>query len=151
MSIKACLSSAKTGGRDDWGTPQWLFDAWDMEFGFTLDPCASRENAKCKRYFSVDDNGLLQSWKDERVFCNPPYSDADSWVKKAWIERNDAVLSVLLLPARTDTSRYRRFIDGFAEVRLLKGRIKFEGAKHGAPFPSMLVVYRRPVLTQRRQ
>lgn len=62
--------------RMDWATPQTFFDALDAEFQFTLDPCASVENAKCKKFYTVAENGLAQDWSGETVFCNPPYGGA---------------------------------------------------------------------------
>lgn len=47
---------------DEWGTPKEVFDRLDAEFHFTLDPCATEENAKCKKYYTMSDNGLLPSW-----------------------------------------------------------------------------------------
>lgn len=61
-------------GKDDWETPQWLFNQLDDEFHFTLDPCCTAENAKCRKYYTKAENGLEQDWKGETVFCNPPYS-----------------------------------------------------------------------------
>ncbi len=48
----------------------------------------------------------------------------------------------MLLPARTDTQWFHTYINNHAEIRFLKGRIKFVGAKHPAPFPSMVVIFR---------
>ena len=72
-------------GKNDWATPQDLFDELNAEFNFTLDPCASHENAKCSKYYTIEENGLLQDWGNEVVFCNPPYSDnlQNDWVKKS--------------------------------------------------------------------
>jgi phage N-6-adenine-methyltransferase len=57
----------------EWPTPQDSFDRLDAEFGpFTLDPAATPANAKCARYFTLDDDGLAQEWTG-RVFMNPPY------------------------------------------------------------------------------
>ena len=47
---------------NEWATPQWLFDELDKEFNFTLDPCCTHENAKCKRHFTIEEDGLQQSW-----------------------------------------------------------------------------------------
>lgn len=55
---KALFSSAK----EDWATPQDFFDELDKEFHFDLDPCADAENAKCKEFFTKEQNGLLQDW-----------------------------------------------------------------------------------------
>lgn len=126
---------------DDWATPQAFFDALNKEFKFTLDPCASKSNAKCKKFFSEKENGLLQSWKGERVFMNPPYGRViGDWVKKA--ATGGARVSVCLLPARTDTRWFHEYIYNKAEVRFIKGRLKFGDGKNSAPFPSMVVVFR---------
>ena len=67
--MKVHFSSKTT----EWETPQNLYDELDAEFGFTLDVCATQENAKCERFFTKEQDGLVQSWKGERVWCNPPY------------------------------------------------------------------------------
>jgi len=138
MVSKALFSSEKI----NWGTPQWLFDALNAEFGFTLDPCADEENHKCKRYFTEKDNGLEKDWGTERVFCNPPYGrNIGEWVKKCSLHKG---LAVLLIPSRTDTQYFHEFIyrNQRAEIRFIRGRLKFEGAKNSAPFPSMIVIFR---------
>lgn len=155
---------------DQWATPQSFFDKLNAEFNFTLDPCATSDNAKCEKYFTEADNGLLQDWRGETVFCNPPYSKKErkckegckkkacetrgyhlkedkpgqeDWVKKCYeesLKRNTKV--VLLIPARTDTQCFHDYIYHKAkEIRFLKGRLKFGSAKNAAPFPSMLVVF----------
>lgn len=126
---------------NEWDTPQKLFDQLNSEFNFTLDPCATPENAKCSKFFTKADNGLAQSWENERVFCNPPYGrEIKAWVKKAAMQKKGLV--VLLIPARTDTSYFHDFIYGKSEIRFLKGRLKFGNSRNGAPFPSMIVVFR---------
>ena len=129
---------------DEWSTPQDLFDKLNEEFKFTLDPCATAENAKCKRYFTAEQNGLLQDWGGgETVFCNPPYSKISKWVEKAYREgHKDGTVVCLLIPARTDTKYFHRFILHRSEIRFLKGRLKFSGAQYNAPFPSMVVIFR---------
>ena len=64
------MFSSKT---DNWSTPQDFYNKLNDEFQFTLDPCASNENAKCKKYYTEEENGLIQDWSNEVVFCNPPY------------------------------------------------------------------------------
>jgi len=126
---------------DEWATPQTLFDELDSEFQFTLDPCATPENAKCARFFTRAEDGLSRSWAGERVFCNPPYGrEIAGWVKKLAEQRT--AISVGLLPARTDTAWFHDYISGKAEVRFLRGRLKFGGSKKDAPFPSMVVIWR---------
>lgn len=123
---------------NEWSTPQDLFDELDREFRFTLDPCATKENAKCERFYTKEDNGLSKSWKIESVFMNPPYGrEIGKWVKK--ISEDGGVA---LLPARTDTKWFHDYILGKAEIRFLRGRLKFGGSKNSAPFPSMVCIWK---------
>jgi len=125
---------------NEWATPQDFFDKLNEEFHFTLDPCATKENAKCAKFYSETDNGLAQSWDNEIVFCNPPYGrQIKHWVKKA----SEAVggVVVLLIPARTDTSYFHDYIYDKSEIRFIRGRLKFGGHQNPAPFPSMVVIY----------
>jgi site-specific DNA-methyltransferase (adenine-specific) len=129
-------------GRKDWGTPQRLFDELNKEFGFTLDPCAADETAKCAKYYTSLEDGLSQDWTGEIVFCNPPYGrDQDAWIRKCSEHGRSGGVAVMLIPARTDTARFHDMILGKAEIRFLRGRLKFGKAKNSAPFPSMVVVF----------
>ena len=126
----------------EWATPQKFFNDLDAEFHFTLDPCSTHENAKCENHFTKDDDGLSQNWGGHRVFCNPPYGrELPKWVKKCYEESRHADV-VMLIPARTDTRWFHDYIYGKAEIRFIKGRLKFGNAKQSAPFPSMVVIYR---------
>ena len=136
------LFSSKT---DQWATPQWFFDELNNEFHFTLDPCADEYNHKCEKYFTKEQDGLLQNWEGETVFCNPPYGNKETglWTKKCYEESlkpNTTV--VLLIPARTDRISFNEYIYGKAEIRFIKGRLKFGDGKNTAPFPSMVVIFR---------
>ena len=129
---------------DEWATPQWLFDALHREFPFTVDPCATRENAKCPRFFTREEDGLMQYWGEEVVFMNPPYGLVISrWMWKALKASRAGATVVCLVPARTDTAWWHDYAMK-GEIRLLRGRLKFGGAKHGAPFPSAIVIFRPP-------
>ncbi len=130
--------SSKT---DLWSTPQAFFDKLNEEFGFTLDPCATIDNAKCEKYYTLEDDGLSKDWSNEIVFMNPPYGrEISAWVQKA----SEALATVVcLVPARTDTRWWHDFvIGGGAEVRFIKGRLKFGTATNSAPFPSAVVIFR---------
>ena len=140
---KEVLFSSKT---DLWETPQDFFEKLDQEFGFELDVCALPENAKCSRYFSPMDDGLEQDWTGV-CWCNPPYGrEIEKWVKKAYISAIEGATVVMLLPARTDTRWFHDWIYGKTEIRFIRGRLKFGGAEHDAPFPSMVVVFRPPMV-----
>lgn len=173
-----------SSGKDDWATPQALFDEMNKKYGpFDLDVCATKENSKCGHnylglgtYYSPDTfvDGLIAQWHMIGVKCwmNPPYSRGQQakWVKKAYEESQKGCTVVALLPARTDTRAFHTYIWDTAlaapkagvKVEFLKGRVKFENtkskanrvspsskeeatrAKHGAPFPSMIVVFSPP-------
>ena len=137
------MFSSKT---DLWATPQNFFDKLNNEFYFTLDPCSNDENHKCDLYFTKDDNGLSLPWDSYRVFCNPPYgSEISLWVKKCYEEvfiYKRCQIAVMLIPSRTDTRWFHDFIYGKAEIRFVRGRLKFGDAKNSAPFPSMVVIFR---------
>jgi phage N-6-adenine-methyltransferase len=165
-----------SSAREDWATPQWLYDELDAEFHFRLDAAADETNAKHKWYWSKDGlrkqgvpdvlmegDGLTGGWcSDGWTFVNPPYGRGitGKWVEKAVVEAHYDRPSVLLLPARTDTRYFHHCIWDKAshrpyantEVRFLPGRLKFEvdgkpmldkdGKPMGAPFPSMVVVFK---------
>ena len=136
---KEVMFSSQT---DLWETPQDLFDKVNAEFGFTLDVCALPENAKCEKFYSPAEDGLSQPWTGV-CWCNPPYGrQIGKWVRKAFFSSVEGATVVMLLPARTDTKWFHDYILHRAEVRVLKGRLKFGGGINSAPFPSMLVIYR---------
>jgi phage N-6-adenine-methyltransferase len=134
----------QSGGTDAWSTPDDFFAAVDAEFGFELDVCALDSSAKCERYFTPEDNGLAQEWTGT-CWMNPPYGDEiRHWVKKA----HDAALDngatvACLVPARVDTGWWWDYCR-HAEIRFLRGRLRFGDSDTGAPFPSALVIFGRP-------
>ena len=139
MINKALFSS----NSDEWATPQDIYNKLDREFHFDLDPCSTIENHKTDLYFTVEQDGLKQNWAGHKVFCNPPYSNISKWVEKAFREsKNDHTIIVLLIPARTDTRYFHNFILNRAEIRFIKGRLKFGNQKNSAPFPSMIVIFK---------
>lgn len=134
-----------TSTTDVWATPQWFFDELNKEFAFNLDPCALPENAKCKTFYTPNNDGLTQNWGGYNVFCNPPYGRTISaWVRKCYEEsRKPNTLVVMLVPARTDTAWFHDYVLGKAEIRFIRGRLKFGNAENSAPFPSMIVIYKQ--------
>lgn len=138
MNTKLMFSSAT----DLWATPQDFFDKLNEEFHFQLDVCATAENAKCEKYYTKDQDGLNMPWIGI-CWCNPPYGrEIGRWVKKAFESSVRGATVVMLLPSRTDTRWFHDYIYGKAEIRFIKGRLKFGGSKNAAPFPSMVVIYR---------
>ncbi|MBS0978694.1 DNA N-6-adenine-methyltransferase [Levilactobacillus brevis] len=141
----ALLSSEK----NYWETPQAFFDKLNRQYQFSFDLAASVDNAKCQNFFTEEDDSLSQNWHiiAGNLFLNPPYGrELRKWVQKAYeesLKKHDACI-VLLIPARTDTSYWHDFIFGKAQIKFLRGRLKFElngESKDAAPFPSALVIY----------
>lgn len=128
----------------EWATPREFFRKLDSQFNFTLDPCAKSHNALCSKYFTPDDDGLIQDWSGNKVFVNPPYGRGiGHWVKKSYEEGcKEGTTVVMLIPARTDTKYWHDYAMKADEIRLIKGRLKFGGGKNSAPFPSAVVVFR---------
>lgn len=140
MVQRALFSSAT----DDWATPPEVYRALRLEFRFTLDPCSSHLNAKCERHYTKADDGLTQDWGDHVVFMNPPYGrEIGRWMRKAYDSSRKGATVVCLVQARTDTRWWHQFAMK-GEIRLLPGRIRFGEARHTAPFPSAVVVFRPP-------
>lgn len=140
MVDKALFSSATC----EWSTPQDLFDRLDKIYHFTLDVCATKENTKCKKFFSKKSDGLSKDWAGNMCWCNPPYGRGitEKWVKKAWDESgNGDTTVVMLLPSRTDTKWFHSYCQKDS-IEFIKGRLKFGGSKNPAPFPSMIVVFK---------
>src|SRR3990167_8480060 len=87
------------------------------EFNFNFDPCPL--NSK--------ENGLIKEW-GTRTFVNPPYGrEIGKWVKKSHEESFKGKIVVMLMPVRTDTNYFHDYILGKAEIRFIKGRLKFKG------------------------
>lgn len=137
---------------NEWATPSEFFEALNNKYNFTLDPCSTKENAKCQKFYTKEDDGLSKDWVGEKVFMNPPYSrELPKWIKKAYTtiesarERVCETVIVCLIPARTDTRYWHEYIFGKAkEINFIKGRLKFDGGEKGngsAPFPSAVVIY----------
>ena len=124
---------------DMWETPQDFFDALNSEFHFTLDVCATPENAKCEKFYTPAQDGLKHPWSG-RVWMNPPYGrEIGAWMKKA--ATCTASVVVCLVPARTDTAWWHDYATK-GEVRFIRGRLKFGKHKNSAPFPSAIIVFR---------
>ena len=135
-------------GENDRGTPPELFAKLHAICDFTLDAAASKENALLPRFYTIEDSALEHSWAGERVFMNPPYGRGvlEPFVKKACEEVNigDCELVVALLPVRTEQPWFHKYVwrVAGADIVFLKGRLRYDGLKTAAPFPSMIVMWR---------
>jgi site-specific DNA-methyltransferase (adenine-specific) len=140
MAIHSALYSSRS---EEWPTPQYFFDDLNDEFNFTLDPCATSRNAKCKRYFTSRDDGLVRDWGRHRVFCNPPYGKTmRAWARKCYEASRAGALVVLFAHARTDTRWFHDWVYGKADqLRFVRGRLRFGDGKQSAPFPSLIAIF----------
>jgi phage N-6-adenine-methyltransferase len=153
LQAKAKQKAYLLANSDRWETHPETFAEYDAEFCFTLDVCAEPHNAKCPRYFSPEQNGLLQDWGTATCWMNPPYSQMDAWMEKAYRSAGRGALVVCLVVPRTDTDWWHDWVVGkVAEIRYRKRRERFllppnaDGVKvrprHSATFPSIVVIYR---------
>lgn len=137
-------------GRDDWQTPQKLFEDLNGEFHFGLDAAASIHNSKCGDMFLGEGcNSLEVDWKcvsdSKPIWLNPPYSQNLAFIKKAYTESLNGAIVVVLIPSRTDTIWWHDYIMKAAEIRLLRGRLYFDDAIYPAPFPSAIAIFNNKV------
>lgn len=136
--LNASMYSSKTS---EWATPPDLFAALNAEFHFTLDVCATADNAKCARHFTLAQDGLAQEWTGT-CWMNPPYGRTIGlWLRKAYESALAGATVVCLIPARTDTAWWHDYAMK-GEIRYIRGRVKFAGHKWNAPFPSAIVIFR---------
>ena len=132
--------------KQDWETPDELFDYLDNIYGFTIDLAADAQNARCKNYYTKEDDALSKTWNGVG-WLNPPYGSRKpqlkDWVKKSFEEtRKDGCTVVMLMPARTNTMWWHDYCMKAKEVLLIKGRPKFKGCVHGLPQPLAVVVFK---------
>ena len=128
---------------NEWATPNSLFEPLHQEFNFTCDVAASHENAKCPIFFDKQTNALTQHWSGT-CWMNPPYGEnLKKFIIKAFEEAQKGnATTVCLIPARTNTDWFHQYcLKG--EIRFIKGRPKFNNAKHGLPQPLAIVVFRK--------
>lgn len=132
------FSSKKT----DWETPEELYKKLDSEFHFNIDVCALPKNTKNENYYTPEMDGLKQEWNGS-CWMNPPYGpETKVWIKKAYEESLNGATVVCLIPARTDTKYWHEYCMKAHEIRFIKGRLKFVGAKDPAPFPSAIIIFK---------
>ena len=133
-----------TSLKDSWETPDALYDTLDEEFHFCCDVCANPDNARHPCFFSKDNSCLEAQWPRGCCWMNPPYGrDIGTFLQKAVTESKKGSTVVCLLPSRTDTVWWHTYVkDVASEVRFIKGRLRFKGARYAAPFPSVIVVYK---------
>jgi len=139
MALQKAMVSSKS---NEWATPQDLFDELNKEFGFLCDVAATKENAKCKKFYSLEDSGLDHDWEKSN-FMNPPYGGhTGTWIKKAYEESLKGRTTVCLIVSSSDRSYWHEYIFPYAsQIRFIRGRLHFNNSKSSAPFASALVIF----------
>jgi len=146
----------------DWTTPNWLYKQLDDEFHFELDAACTNENCKCPDgliYYSEEDNALTINWWNVKakgngtcksIFCNPPYNNLEKWIIKGFEAYIQGCTVVFLLPCtKSDQEWWHTYVVSHAEIRYIKGRLKFGGCKNAAPFPSVVVIFGNKTVPRR--
>jgi phage N-6-adenine-methyltransferase len=129
--------------RHDYETPKEFYQELNDEFHFDLDPCTTTNNLNCRYYFTEEEDGLKQDWKQRTAFVNPPYGDQlKKWAKKCYEEWGKGSTIVLLIPARTQTNWFHNYIYGKAEIRFIKTGIQFVNTKGKTKFPFLLAIFK---------
>lgn len=140
MNREVMFSSAT----DEWATPQGFFDELNKEFHFTLDPAANKENHKCESFFTKEQNGLACPWGgDTRCFAILLTGARleSGFRKRGRNTRRMEIPSLCFFRlGRTHDGSTSSFT-GKAEIRFVRGRLKFGNATNSAPFPSMVVIW----------
>lgn len=135
--------------KDEWKTPDWLFDLLNEEFHFKCDAAATKENTKLKLYMN---NALVRTWAAEGgpYFMNPPYSghQINKFMEKALKESLNGAIVVCLVPVSSDTQWWHRNVMEAQEIRFIEGRVDYVGydsegnlIKQAPTFPSCVVIF----------
>ena len=132
--------------KQEWATPQDMFDSLNKVYSFDFDLAADKDNRKCEEYFSAEDNALSKEWKGN-CWLNPPYGSTGEtrlakWIEKAYNEASTGNCRVtMLIPARTNTQWWHEYCMKAEEILFLCGRPKFGGATHGLPQPLAVITF----------
>lgn len=130
-----------SSNKEEYKTPQCLFELLHKEFQFTLDAAASQTNTKCSQFYAREDDALAQDWPGH-VWCNPPYGrNISRWVEKGYMESRKGSTVVMLLPSRTDTLWWHKWVMKAKEIRFLNQRLTFEGTNNKSPMPCSIIVF----------
>jgi len=130
----------------EWSTPDCVFAPLHKRFGFTIDAAASAENARLPRYWTKEQNGLLQDWTDERVWVNPPFGarELDAWTSKARLAvLTGCELVVVIVPVKSDQAWWHKNAMGATEIAFIRGRVTFGGAAASYPGPCAILMWHR--------
>jgi phage N-6-adenine-methyltransferase len=118
-----------------WRTPRRIFDQIALAYGpFQIDAFADEDNALCAKFFTEEQDGIMQPWAAKNVWANPPYKARfmDEVIQKALTEVHTAKRCervVILCQASVSTKWFHTALRE-AHMELFEGRIQFERASH---------------------
>lgn len=150
------LSVHHSSVKQDWQTPDEVLDVVRQCGPIGLDPCTVASNPTGAMLWSTPhDDGLITDWSacirhvGGNVFMNPPYGrECKAWVAKA-IEEGEAGCPIITLTAARPDSRWGQALLSSADaVCWWRGRIRFRGAPHPAPFPSLFAAFNVPLFAE---
>jgi hypothetical protein len=123
--------------KDDWATPKEFLIQLKTEFGELYDPCPLHSTF----------DGLVIDWQKVN-YINPPYSRKlkEAFIRKAFEESKKGKTCIMLLPVSTSTKIFHEIIYPNAEIRFIKGRLKFNGLKTAGQMDNMLVIFKPKVV-----
>lgn len=131
MASQQQASSTPEEIRDLWQTPDFAFWWADQRYGFDVDLAAAENNHLLPRYLSKEDDALRHKWTKhgDSGWCNPPYSEPDSWYEHALEESYNGFTTVMLVNTPNGENYYRDFVFGKAsEIIFINGRLSFIAA-----------------------
>jgi len=112
---------------DLWETPPLVLEEAMKKYDIhpLLDVCATRENKKFSNFMTPEHNALNQEWRED-FFMNPPYSQINQWMQKAYEQHvKYNVNGLILVFAKTSVKWWHKYVEGRAEIHFQKGRIRF--------------------------
>jgi phage N-6-adenine-methyltransferase len=125
---------------DEWYTPREIWEPLCSRFHYTVDAAACEASHIVPTYWSIMDDGLSKDWKDQVVFCNPPYSDNPRWFEKFATAGARTVTAVV--PVRAGSNYWFKWVYPYAkEILIIKGRVRFANSKYPAPFDTCVILW----------
>jgi phage N-6-adenine-methyltransferase len=140
--------------KQDYGTPDNFIQAVKRRLGisrFAVDFAADASNAKAPHYFTRESDGLAQEWAKFTAhgwgWCNPEFANIEPWAKKAAECRSNGGKVAFLVPASVGSNWFANYVDGYALVLALNGRLAFMPDRPTWLYPKdcILALYHRDI------
>ena len=125
----------------EYSTPQILFNSMNILYNFELNVCASVENAKCKLFYTKEDDSLTKEWTGN-CWMNPPFNkQLGKFVLKMHRDfLKYGGIKCALIPVRSNTIWWSKVVLD-AECVFINGEVNFNEEKRGLWLPMCLLVF----------